>query len=105
MSESLNNRTGQAVLGALNATTGVLRARVGRVVAEFVNTGSFVGTVAIERRSPQNVNEWNVVTINGAPAVFTTSFLEAFDSLIDGAEWRLRVTSYTSGQGVGGIEQ
>jgi hypothetical protein len=107
MSGSLGQTTGPVVLNALNAATPPLPVRAGRpLVAEFVNNASFVGTVSVERRDPRGAGLWAITTIAGAPASFTDqTVVEAFTPAIDGVEYRLRVTAYTSGSGVGAVSQ
>jgi hypothetical protein len=107
MSGSIGSSTGPFRLGALNAATNPLPVRAEQnMVVEFVNDASFVGTVAIERRDPRGANVWAVTTIDGQPAVFINStVVEVFQPAIGGVEYRLRVTAYTSGSGVGAISQ
>lgn len=107
MSGSLGSSTGPARLDALNAVTNTLVVRAGQnLMVEFVNDASFVGTVSIERRDPRGANVWGVTTIAGQPASFSNSnVMEVFRPVIDGVEWRLRVTAYTSGSGVGALGQ
>lgn len=102
----ISNSTRPIRLGALNAASETLVVRDERVLVEFANDRSFVGTVAIQRRNPAGTNVWFTVTINGADAVFTNcNVLERFVEEVTGAEWRLIVTNWISGSGVAAIMQ
>lgn len=107
MSASLGQTTGPVRLGALDAVTPPLTVRADQpLVVEFANDASFVGTVSIERRDPRGAGVWILTTIAGQPASFSNAnVVETFMPTISGVEWRLRVTDYTSGSGVGAISQ
>lgn len=107
MSGSLRSGTGPTRLDALNAVTNTLVVRANQpLMVEFANDASFVGTLVIERRDPRGAGVWAVTTIGGQPASFSNvTVVEQFLPAIDGVEWRLRVSAYTSGSGVGALSQ
>lgn len=97
--------TSDVVMGALNAESEIISPRPGMFVAEFRNTGSFSGAVVIERRMPQGANAWVPLTRDGVPVVYTGAFVEMLVEPTEAAQYRMRVSVYTSGSGTGNFQQ
>lgn len=77
----------------------------GTLAAEFVNDNSFVGTIVLERKDVQGLNEWVQVSRGGQLASWSNSFVELLSEPTRFARYRLRCASYTSGAGRGTISQ
>ena len=86
-------------------TTQEFGAVPGTLTVEFVNDGGFVGTIVLERKDFQGLNEWVQVTRAGAVASWNASFVELLSEPSQYARYRLRCASYSSGSGRGTISQ